>query len=123
MTKLEMKKFENVAKHITKLDRAVRTFIVYDYADPINYDGVDRKVNLHWSQVPDLLTYMARYKGLDLSPEQVAHYKSLLEKKLDDCIYNGSWGPDAASKMRVKLDDLHVELNNLHVEYVLANIE
>lgn len=123
MTKLEMKKFENVAKHITNLDRAVRAFIVWDEAKPSRYDGVDQKVSLHWSQIPDLLTYMARYKGLDLSLEQAAHYKSLLEKRLDDSVYSNNFSLDAASKMRVKLDDLHVELSNLHVEYVLDNIE
>lgn len=120
MTKLEMNKFENIANHITNLDKAVRAFIVWDEAKPSRYDGVDRKVSLHWSLTPDLLKYMARYKGLELSAEQITNYTSLLEKKIVDNMYSVN---KVEKDVFRNVEDLVVELSNLHVEYVLDNIE
>lgn len=119
MTKLQMKKFENIAKHITNLDKAVRAFIASDEAVPSHYDGVDRKVHLHWSCVCGLLKYMVRYNGLALSLEQIDRYKSLLDKKIDTYVYNFGQAPAVAENLR----DLTVELSNLRVEYVLDKID
>lgn len=119
MTKLQMKKFENIAKHITKIDKAVRAFSEKNEAEPSSYDGVDRKVCLYWALIPDLLKYMVRYRGLELSLEQFDRYKSLLDKKIDTYVYNFGHAPVVAES----LPDLTVELSNLHVEYVLDNID
>lgn len=118
MTKLQMKKFENIAKHITKIDKAVRAFSEKNEADP-EFDGVDRKVCLYWGLIPDLLKYMVRYRGLELSLEQFDRYKSLLDKKIDTYVYNFGQAPAVAENLR----DLTVELSNLRVEYVLENID
>lgn len=113
-----MKKFENIAKHITKIDKAVRAFSEKNEAEP-SYDGVDRKVRLYWERIPDLLKYMVRYRGLELSLEQIDRYKSLLDKNIDGFVYDFGHAPVVAES----LPDLTVELSNLHVEYVLDNID
>lgn len=113
-----MKQFENIAKHITKIDRAVRAFSQKNEAEPSSNGGVDRKVRLYWERIPDLLKYMVRYRGLELSLEQIDRYKSLMDKNIDTYVYDFGHAPVVAEN----LPDLAVELHNLHAEYVQDNI-